>query len=407
MKSAFGLIAVVCLLVLVVGCRRTSRVVSPAPPTPTARAAPSPPVSRSAATTTPDAEEQEALRRGAADVAQSFLDVLQAENWAKAIEFFCADFRKAHRQELLDGSLLQKGRGKQSSVSVFFAGQAGEYATMRGERAWVGVSASSGGRHSKIGLATLELVREDGEWKVLRYPPSYDVSYARRAGYDGEAAGRWFRGMLSDGEFTEEEQAEIAQVLDRYYAVVVQMESQAEGRPLPPPMYRPATMEWLTKRATHLEEARPGFKLASIAFWPEPDEDITTVAQALAEQAIRQVHKDLAAIKDEYPELADFGQENVNFSDTSLFYAPNPSEPGQKGSVPTISVSIGTPYLGVTQATFPQRIFLPRQKLAVGRHAWVTDEQLAKCVKETIEKNVVPLIRFEKILGGEPVYDNW
>jgi len=50
---------------------------------------------------------------------------------------------------------------------------------------------------------------------------------------------------------------------------------------------------------------------------------------------------------------------------------------------------------------------LPRQKLAVYRYAWVTDEQLAEFVKETIEKNIEPLIRFEEILGGEAVYSNW
>ncbi len=28
-------------------------------------------------------------------------------------------------------------------------------------------------------------------------------------------------------------------------------------------------------------------------------------------------------------------------------------------------------------------------------------------VKETIEKNIEPLIRFEKLLSGEAVYDHW
>ncbi len=64
--------------------------------------------------------------------------------------------------------------------------------------------------------------------------------------------------MLSDGEFTEEEQAEIGQVLDAYYAVVVQMQSNVEGRPLPPPDYRPATMEQLIGIYGRLK-TRPAF----------------------------------------------------------------------------------------------------------------------------------------------------
>ncbi len=50
---------------------------------------------------------------------------------------------------------------------------------------------------------------------------------------------------------------------------------------------------------------------------------------------------------------------------------------------------------------------LPRQELAVTRFLSVNDKQLAELVKETIEKNIEPLIRFEKLLGGEPVYDDW
>jgi len=61
----------------------------------------------------------------------------------------------------------------------------------------------------------------------------------------------------------------------------------------------------------------------------------------------------------------------------------------------------------VTKEASPQRIFFPHQKLRAYRRAAVTDKQLAEFVKETIEKNLEPLIRFEKLLGGEPVYDNW
>jgi len=212
--------------------------------------------------------------------------------------------------------------------------------------------------------------------------------------------------MLSDGEFTEEEQAEIAEVLDSYYAVVVQMQRQVEGRPLPLPMYRPATMEWLTKRATRLEEARPGFKVASIAFWPEPDENISTVAQALAEQAIRQIYEDLAAAKDKYPELAKFDEENVRVSENKLSYHPSPPQGTQKITKPYILVSIGMPSLGISQVLFNNLIW-PRQKRAAYRLAAVADQQLAEFVKQTVEKNIEPLIRFEKLLGGEAVYDYW
>jgi len=243
----------------------------------------------------------------------------------------------------------------------------------------------------------------------LGAPSPSDTRDVLRAGYDGEAAGYWFKSMLSDGEFTEEEQAEIAKVLDRYYAVVVQMQSKIEERHLPLPTYRPATIQWLREFAGQTKDEWSGFKIVSISFWPEPDEDISTVAQALAEQAIRQIYKDLAAAKDKYPELAKFDEEHVRLKQDQLGYDPDLAPPRGYGESQyrfLISVSICTPDFGPAK-TSAWRILFPHQKLGAYRHTVVTDEQLAEFVKETIEKNIEPLIRFEKLLGGEAVYDHW
>ena len=52
-------------------------------------------------------------------------------------------------------------------------------------------------------------------------------------------------------------------------------------------------------------------------------------------------------------------------------------------------------------------MFLPRQKLVIGHHVWVDDQELRELVKQIIDENLEALESFEKLLGGEPVRDHW
>jgi len=410
MRSAFGLIAVVCLcsLVLVVGCQEKTSSPPPAVPSLGAGPAPTTPVSNTTAQAAPDPEEQFQRQYEVAAVVDGFLQAVRKQEWAKAAKFFSTEFRKIHQKELLDGRLLHYDphAGKTVQSILHYPGACVERVTIRGDRAWAEIRAGCS-PWSQAGIMALELMREDGEWKLLRFPSPSETRDVLRAGYDGEAAGRWFKGMLSDGEFTEEEQAEIAEVLDRYYAAVVQMQWHVEGRPLAPPMYRPATMDWLREIAQRVKDAESKFSVASVVFWPKPSEDVVCVGEALAKQAIRQIYEDLAAAKDKYPELAKFNEENVRLSESKLSYHPSPPQGTQKITKPEILISIRMPNVGESQVSFNNRIFLPRQKLGATRFLSVDDKQLTEFVKETIEANIEPLIRFEKLLGGEAVYDNW
>lgn len=411
MRTVFGLVSVPCLslVVLVAGCRSAPPASGPVASVDAGKAALKTAAAHASSQTTPaPIQPHEELQRQyeVAVVVNNLMQALRKEDWTKAVAFFCADFRQAHQKELLDGNLLRYDPhiGKSSQSILHYPGACVRRVAIRGERAWAEIQAGCG-PWGQVGITALELVREQGQWKLLRFPPSSEALDALRAGYDGESAGQWFKGMLSDGDFSQEEQAEIAEVLDAYYAMVVQLESEVEGRPLPRRKFVPATMHELKKVAESLK-ARPDLNIARITFWCEPRENVAPVSQALVEQAIQHIYEGLAAVRDEYPELAKFDEEHVKISDSGLSYAPNPPKWHQK-NLATVMVSIRAPYLGGSQAAFPRRIFLPRQKLAVSGSPARTDKPLEKLVTQTIEKNIEPLIRFEKVLGGEAVRDNW
>jgi len=351
-----------------------------------------------------------------ASVVNDFIRAVQKKEWARAAEFFSADFRRAHQKELLDGSLLgfDPHVGKSTQSILQSPGPWVDRVAIRGERAWALLD-TGGDPWSQRGLMALELVREGGQWKVLCFPPSEGAIDALRAGHDGEAAGRWFWTMLSDGDFSREEQARMAEVLGAYYGMAVVKGSWVEGRKpslllrfrqlMSAEVHR-ATMEELTRIAEELK-AWSGLKMVKVEFWREPDNDVVAVAQALADQAIRRIYQDIEAAKGEFPELALFDGGHVRLQEGGLFYAPTPPVPRQMGSKPTVGVWIRPPQLRVSQVTFPLRIILPRQKLAVVRHVSVDDQRLGGLVEQIIERNLGPLESFEKILGGEPVLDHW
>jgi hypothetical protein len=365
--------------------------------------------------------EESESKREVALVVRGFMQALQQQDWTKAAGFFCADFRQGHEKELLDGSLLaydpHAGVTIQAILNSPNAKAGG--VEIRGSYAWAGVQSESGGEswpqiwrlpayrlRTGIWLATLELVREGDQWKLLRFPPSEAAMNAIGAGSSGKIAGAWFKSMLSDGDFSQREQAEMADVLGAYYAMVVETEFQGKEHTSLLREFLDATMDELLEVAEKVK-ARPDLRLVSVTFWRQPVADAPLVSETLAEDALSRIFHDLAAAKDRFPELAQFDAEHARIWGGSLFYAPVAPAYHEKVSKPTIGVFITAPYLGVTQMASPQRIFLPAQGLAVARVLLVDDPELAEFVKRTIEENLAALESFERVLGSEPVADNW
>jgi len=155
MKSAFGLIAVFCLCgLMVVGCRRISLAGSSIPPLPAARAAPSPPVSKTAAQAAPKPEEQFQRQYEVAVVVDGFMQAVQKEDWAKVANFFSTEFQRTHEKELLDGSLLSYDphAGKSTEAMLHVPGACVERVTIRGDRAWAEVRTGCSPWSSQAGI---------------------------------------------------------------------------------------------------------------------------------------------------------------------------------------------------------------------------------------------------------------
>jgi len=117
------------------------------------------------------------------------------------------------------------------------------------------------------------------------------------------------------------------------------------------------------------------------------------------------VYEDLAAKKQEFPELAEFGEGHVALGDGERSYAPNRPQGRAKVSRPTIAVGVRPPQLVPGQVVHLVGLFLPRQEREVSPWIIVDDARLHDFVKQTIAKDTAPLVRFERVLGGEPLRD--
>ena len=341
------------------------------------------------------------------DVANGFLQVLQAKEWRKVANFFSSDFRRTHKKEILNGSLFEYTPGK-NIMTVFDDPRNTAFDTkVRGNKAWamVGIEHKSD-RFEQYCMCEIELVKEGSDWKIMCFPPSMNAFCESRADNDGDAAGRWFQNMISDGDFSTQEQAQLKPMLSKYYiarivivhnAVVEQIHTCDEWSN----MDIKSLME-LTNRVDHYTDR----KVLFISFWRNPTQEIKSKSSSLAKQAVQRLYNDLTAARDKYPELAKFDKEHVRFGDGGFSYQPNKPVKHQKIASPNIGFYVGEPYFGPTQDNYPRVIF-PRQKLSVYKSIYVKDEKLRSFISQCIEKNIKPFSDYEKTLDSSPVREGW
>lgn len=356
------------------------------------------------------AEAQDTVeRRAVASVVSRFIEAVQKRDWKEASSLFAADFRRAQEKTLRDGSLLRYRWGiRKSAQSVLHDPRCRmTEIIVRGDFAWARAEVS-GGRWAQGGAVTLELARERGSWRLLRFPPSAASADAVRAGFDGEAAGHWLQAMLEDRRLSQQELVQIAAVLPAYYAVLVERVSARQPRLLR--SLRPhievidATTDDLKRLPAGLA-APPDSHVQRLVFWRFPSKQVQAASRALARQAIHRIYDDLIAVKAKYPELAQFDAGHVRLTGTGLWYAPVRSD-YEKVTAPTIGVGIDRPYLGATQFALPA-VLLPRQQLAVTRQVRVKDKTLEQFAEQAINKCLAPLAGYEGELGGEPLRMNY
>ncbi len=215
-----------------------------------------------------------------------------------------------------------------------------------------------------------------------------------------ETPGRRLETMFSDGEFSPQEQAEIANILEGCYCLVVQWETEP-GRPLRVQFVAP-TLEALQQFVGRWGGHHRDDKIAQIYLWHEPSEDVQVVSQALVRQVVRQIGEDLAAVRDKFHELAELYERPYRLRADRLWYGGRPKAEDFR---PSLAVFIQSPALGdnAPPPYGPWRTLLPRQNLQVSGWVVVSDEQLAELVTKTVEKNLEPLLRCERLMGGEPV----
>ncbi|MFQ5810594.1 MAG: hypothetical protein ACE5JM_13340, partial [Armatimonadota bacterium] len=184
--------------------------------------------------------------------------------------------------------------------------------------------------------------------------------------------------------------------LDQYYCVLIDWETKT-GQRLRPQVVVP-TVERLQRFAQQVE----GRRLSHVSLWREPSKDVRIVTDALARHAVAQIRADLTAIKDEYPELTELRERPYKIGPTTLGYGSRPKS-ADRG--PTFAVFVGGPFMGDAQPPpgSPWRTLLPRQNIEIDGWVGVSDKRLAELLKQTVERNVEPLLCFERLLGGEPV----
>lgn len=340
------------------------------------------------------------------NVAHSFVEALRKKDWDGASALFATDFGNAHQKQLEDGSIFTSEAGK-SVLSVLVDPRGGLTGTsVRGDRAWVTVS-SLGSDSGQVGRAMIELVREGRTWRILRFPPSptaYDESIADTS---GQAAGRWFQSMISDGTFTAGEQAELQKVLGNYYGVHVVVSTRTGSNPAPVTdllsgvdMRDLVMLDGEIRRQTELQ-------LQSITFWRSPTPEIESKSRVLVKDALQKVYDALTGARDKFPELAEL--HSWKLTDESLSYRPIRSIRANDKSLPLFSLSIGKPYLGTTQMAFSRLTYLPSQRLAVCKQVPASDKGLAAFVDRCIDDSIRSLLDYEKMLPGSPgpVQQNW
>jgi hypothetical protein len=213
-------------------------------------------------------------------------------------------------------------------------------------------------------------------------------------------------GMISDGSFTAEEQQTIAAELKEhpYYAIAVRIQPQHSQKPVHTMVFgaHPEGLAMLARSINGRQET----ERFSAELWSAPDSVVFVKSVELAIEALRRIRADLKSAKSRFPELASLDDEHLKGTGDGLLYSSAlPVTPSKApGASYQISVSIAAPYLHDAQPEPGRHIYLPKQKRVI--IYWANaGESLQAYLRDTVNKEIQPLIVYEGQLGGQTVQD--
>jgi hypothetical protein len=231
-------------------------------------------------------------------------------------------------------------------------------------------------------------------------PANSDAALAAK---DGSAAGRWFLQMISNGDFSKQEQEQIRAILPGYYGLRIYWH-RPKGLHSFRGDFAYASMDGLRELAAYFRQ-KDSLKPERIEFWAEPTPEVREAAKKRARDAAMRIAAKIMALKcTAYPELNRFDLLSIHLGDGGFWYAPNKPEAHNKFGKPTIGITIGPPCLVMTQISFP-RVLFPKQCLEVTRILGVENAQLKAEITANVLSEIKPLIAAERSLGGEPTGD--
>jgi hypothetical protein len=350
-------------------------------------------------------------------IVEGFLQTVRSEDWDKAEKYFFSDFWKSHKKMLLDGSLLKAnaGQGKSAASILAYPKPIIGESVVRGNYAWVELLTGND-PSAQQGILYLELGRENGDWKLLRFPPSPWARDAARADRDGKAAGRWLLAMLQDGTLSAEERGQIRLILPSYYALAMQVywepknikNANKMSRRSPPTRLTEATITAIDSAIRPDWPAKAGNQkvIDGAVFVGNPAEEVQVKAKNLADQALQKIYQDLIQAKGQFSELALFDQQHVKLTNEQLTFGPTTwtkSVPAPKMTAPRINIYTRSPQLVTSQVLDYPRIVFLRQKIEISCSVLVKDKALRDFIEQTIEKRTEKLQNYERQLGGEPL----
>ena len=346
----------------------------------------------------------EAADKGAVkQVVQDLLQAVRKADWVKTAGFFCADFHRYH-DDIASGGLLRYDPHSGQVDQAILAGPSASVreVTIRGDRAWASVlpgdkfvfaetakDAEPPDQFKRSYMATLELIKDNDAWRLLRFPSSDHAIDGLRAETADE---KTVREMLSDRVLDKEEQARLAGMLaaKRYYMVSVQGEENSDvHRPIL--HVYPASAYGMRGLTNTFDGRIWSPRAVCVSLWGEPSEDVSARAKSIAKDMLSRLYKALASAKDRFPELAKWDQAHATLSDHDLWYCPDTPRRLPK-SIPEssvdISVRIAEPMMYDVQPEAGACLYFPNLKLVMIVRLKVQDERLAEFVKETIKKEL-------------------
>lgn len=220
---------------------------------------------------------------------------------------------------------------------------------------------------------------------------------------DGDEVGRTFLEMISDGNFSEEEQSLLEPKLSGFYAVRICWASvPARPRPFYGGDLREPTIQALKELA---EKVSRGLlpKIKQVTLWPDP---VTAQGMNDARLALKRVRDRLVPLRQRFAEMAWFKGDAISMSDNVLWYSPH--VPGRDGNAAGPLIVVCMDMLFPCASAMPSpKVWFPKQRLQVLCDVRMKSSKLNEAIKRIIDSEIATLAAQEKSLGGEPIYDGW